>query len=1737
MNTRRFLKSWIVGVLALATSATATFAVQTVTLETNRSFDFASGAQAFLAYGDLYLSTGADGNSPPIFWANNLGQRGLKSMGNLGNIDLASVIPTAGFFTRYGVPVVVGETYVSWLKDPASGQYVVFRVTGVTTDSVTMDYEIVQSANVSLAIKMHPESITYVMSGYPVTAELNVGAVGNGPISYQWRKYGQAIPGATSHRLAIPNLSAGDIADYDCVVSLGAESVTSHSASINKEPDPRVEIAPQARSAPLGSWVGFKSYVRGTPPFTYQWRKDEQDIPGATSDGLIIPVVEPSSAGIYEVVATNAISSSVSYVRLSIGDNPVRSVTMGAAYFSFARGTTAWPVQASDFGVLFSPTPSFWSNNLGQRGMKSLGNLGTVPLGSVIPTAGGYTRYAVPIVAGNTYVSWLSAAEDGQYAVLRVTDVTSTSVTFDYVIVASADQPLAILMQPEATGRLAGTNAELNVGAIGSGPISYQWRKAGAPIAGATSPRLYIDPVQVADSGSYDVIVSANGQTVISNAVALTILANPTASISPQNPRVAVGASVTFQGYANGSYPMTYQWSKDGQPLAGATGTTLSIPNVQPADTGTYEFSVTNANGTAKAATTLAIAQPPTITSYSPTTVNVGTQVVILGTDLNAVTKVQFSGINASYVVNSPTKITATVPAGLAPTLTGVLSITSAEGTFSSPVLFAYTPPAPTITSYSPTTLGSGAQVVILGTDLNAVTSVQFNGINAAFSINNSTRITATVPNGLNPTTTGVITITSSAGVYSSSILFTYTNAPTITSLSPSAGPVGRMVTINGANLAAPTSVTFGGAPVTATQIGSQTAWKVVVPPEAVTGPVVLTTINGSAVSPGVFTVTPAGTPPANDAFANASPISGSSGSTSGLNVFATAEPAEPSHTGGAVSRSVWLKWTAPESGPFAFDTRLSDFCTFLKIYTGTSVDSLVPVASSVTPTNTVAPRYMPAVLNATAGVDYYIAVDTFEGISGRYQVDWAKLANPTITNFSPKSAYFGQSIVISGSNFYPGISVTIGGQPVNPRYLNVSSPNNMVAGLPYGAVTGPITVSGLNGLATSADSVTVVSPPPPTITSLTPSSGAIGTRIRIGGTALSLTDALPQVRFNGLPALVEADSTIAILTYVPAGATTGRVTVQTSAGTGTSAIDFVVTSPVVTGFTPTTGRAGDAVVVTGANLGGTTAVTVGGVNAPFTINSPTQLTVVIPAGATSGRIEILTNTGSAQSAGDLAVVNDYPPSLLTVPPSQTVTVGDRVVLSVTVAGTAPFTYRWLKDGNPMPGGNASSLVIPSVLTADAGSYVVVVSNAVGVVQSPPAVLTVNKAVASVAISRVEAVYDGLPHPVTVTTDPSGLGAVITYAGAAAAPTNAGSYAVTATVDDPNYTGSANATLLIRKAAATVTLGNLSQTYDGTPRNVTVTTQPEGLTTIVTYDGSTAAPIFPGLYAVTAALDEPNYDGAATDTLSIGTTVLSRHPLKLSGTVDGSVQVLEAEAIALGGGASILEDLLVPGTPNVDVQGSALLGGILEGTGATRPPAYQIKLTGSALVRYIVTCVDPVAMPTVERPASPQGTLDLKISGKDPVNADFSAVRDLTVNGELAVVPLPPGNYRKVTATAQATLVLGTPNSTTASVYAFDSLTLAGSSTLRVAGPVILTVAGSFQVNGSAGEAGKPQWLAIKMTTGDLALDSGSKLSAEVIAPNGEVVLNGTAELTGKVICDRLTVNGGGHVVQQSPNL
>jgi len=126
--------------------------------------------------------------------------------------------------------------------------------------------------------------------------------------------------------------------------------------------------------------------------------------------------------------------------------------------------------------------------------------------------------------------------------------------------------------------------------------------------------------------------------------------------------------------------------------------------------------------------------------------------------------------------------------------------------------------------------------------------------------------------------------------------------------------------------------------------------------------------------------------PPANDNFTNAQLIAGSVGSTSGSSMGASLESGEPVHAGAPGGRSVWFQWTASSTNAMWVTTAGSGFDTTLAVYTGTSVDALVEVASNddFEEDGTSAVLFDPS-----PGTVYRIAVDGFAGGMGDVMLNW----------------------------------------------------------------------------------------------------------------------------------------------------------------------------------------------------------------------------------------------------------------------------------------------------------------------------------------------------------------------------------------------------------------------------------------------------------------------------------------------------------------------------------------------------------------------------------------------------------------------------------------------------------------------------------------------------------------------------------------------------------------------------
>jgi hypothetical protein len=242
----------------------------------------------------------------------------------------------------------------------------------------------------------------------------------------------------------------------------------------------------------------------------------------------------------------------------------------------------------------------------------------------------------------------------------------------------------------------------------------------------------------------------------------------------------------------------------------------------------------------------------------------------------------------------------------------------------------------------------------------------------------------------------------------------------------------------------------------------------------------------------------------------------------------------------------------------------------------------------------------------------------------------------PSFSGFSPTSGPVGTSVTINGSNFTGASSVQFNG--VGTPFSVNGTGTQIIANVPGGATDGPITVSALGGTASTSFSFNVTSGAVPDIQGFLPHVGAVGATVHVYGANFIGATA---VRFNGTlatPFTVIGPGNIQ--TTVPAGATSGRITVTTPAGTGTSPINFTVTGAglTITGFSPNSGSVGTAVAIDGIGFSNASSVRFNGTGAVFTVASATRINATVPAGATTGKISVTTSAGTVTSAASFSV-------------------------------------------------------------------------------------------------------------------------------------------------------------------------------------------------------------------------------------------------------------------------------------------------------------------------------------------------------------------------------------------------------------------------------------------------------------------------------------------------------------------
>lgn len=439
-------------------------------------------------------------------------------------------------------------------------------------------------------ITSQPRSLV-VTNGTP--ADFAVTATGTGPLFYFWKKNGVVIPGQTGASLNFAAAQPGDQASYKVCVSNSVALVESQPATltvITPSQAPVIQAQPASQQVKEGASVTFSVTATGTAPLTYQWFFNGVALAGVTGPSVTFSGVSAGSAGNYSVRVSNSAGS----------------VTSGNAVLTVLTPPviTAQPVAQTIF-------PGSTLN-------LSVSVTGTAPLSYQ------WKRNGVDLPGANAATLLIQNVQAAQSGAYTVTVSNICAVVTSQEAAVSVGQPPVIVTQPQPLSVLVGQPAAFSVTVTGDGPCTYQWRKNGADVPGATGATLVIASAQFSDDADYSVVVNCAFGSVTSIDAHLTVNEAPRIVFHPISEVVIAGTNAVISADARGSEPLTYQWYYEpvftgrnaGTPVTGGTGATLVFRDVGLALTGSYYCIAQNPFGsTISRAATINVLSPPVLTS------------------------------------------------------------------------------------------------------------------------------------------------------------------------------------------------------------------------------------------------------------------------------------------------------------------------------------------------------------------------------------------------------------------------------------------------------------------------------------------------------------------------------------------------------------------------------------------------------------------------------------------------------------------------------------------------------------------------------------------------------------------------------------------------------------------------------------------------------------------------------------------------------------------------------------------------------------------------------------------------------------------------------------------------------------------------------------------------------------------------------------------------------------------
>ncbi|MBC8086842.1 MAG: VWA domain-containing protein [Phycisphaerae bacterium] len=417
-----------------------------------------------------------------------------------------------------------------------------------------------------------------------------------GPFTFQWRRNGTPISGATNSLFTTNNVSTNSSGTYSVVITGPCNSVTDSGVlTVNAV----LALSPLTNLVRyVGTIASFSTKAFGAPgPITYAWRKDGVLLAGQTNDTLILTNLTLGQSGTYSVEATAGTSATnsatlvVAYCFESLDVVLVidRSGSMVGQPYTDAR------TAATNFirNLLFS-------TNSDIVGLVSFNPTGT--LNHVLTTNATLLEQAVsalpPATNGTCISCGVSTAQAELNSIRRRSGALPVMLLLTDGVPHDYDTPSNALYNA-AQSRAAGTRV-FTIG-LNDGTGTNVDQTLLANIASSSNDFYYA--------------TSSSQLAAIFDQISAVLCRGPNDIVgpSPTNTTVCAGTDVEFTVSASGCALFTFQWSKEGTTLPGQTNRTLYLPSVTPSDAGWYDVIISSFCGTITNRATLTVNTSPQI--------------------------------------------------------------------------------------------------------------------------------------------------------------------------------------------------------------------------------------------------------------------------------------------------------------------------------------------------------------------------------------------------------------------------------------------------------------------------------------------------------------------------------------------------------------------------------------------------------------------------------------------------------------------------------------------------------------------------------------------------------------------------------------------------------------------------------------------------------------------------------------------------------------------------------------------------------------------------------------------------------------------------------------------------------------------------------------------------------------------------------------------------------------------